>query len=87
VAHHLDPSSRNAAGVAVVELRGHRLRQQVVEGSCLKVIAAFLVALTEALTAQYLGNAWVLITLFGLIAVVLIIRPRGVAGVLETTRA
>jgi branched-chain amino acid transport system permease protein len=51
------------------------------------VIAAFLVALTEALTAQYLGNAWVLITLFGLIAVVLIIRPRGVAGVLETTRA
>lgn len=51
------------------------------------VIAAFLVALTEALTAYYLGNAWVLITLFGLIAVVLIIRPRGIAGLLETTRA
>jgi branched-chain amino acid transport system permease protein len=51
------------------------------------VIAAFLVALCEALTLQYLGGAWVLITLFALIAVVLIIRPRGIAGVLETTRA
>lgn len=51
------------------------------------VIAAFLVALCEALTLQYLGGAWVLITLFLLIAVVLIIRPRGIAGVLETTRA
>lgn len=51
------------------------------------VIAAFLVALCEALTLQYLGGAWVLITLFLLIAIVLIIRPRGIAGVLETTRA
>lgn len=51
------------------------------------VIAAFLVALCEALTLQYLGGAWVLITLFLLISVVLIVRPRGVAGVLETTRA
>ncbi|MFM9125476.1 MAG: ABC transporter permease subunit, partial [Actinomycetota bacterium] len=51
------------------------------------VIAAFLVAFAEALTLQYLGGAWVLITLFVLIAVVLIIRPRGIAGVLEGTRA
>lgn len=51
------------------------------------VIAAFLVALCEALTLQYLGGAWTLITLFLLIAIVLIIRPRGIAGVLETTRA
>ncbi|MGA0121558.1 MAG: branched-chain amino acid ABC transporter permease [Gaiellales bacterium] len=51
------------------------------------VIAAFLVAFCEALTLQYLGGAWVLITLFLLIAIVLIIRPRGIAGVLETTRA
>lgn len=51
------------------------------------VIAAFMVALTEALTLQYFGGAWTLVTLFILISVVLIIRPRGVAGVLETTRA
>jgi branched-subunit amino acid ABC-type transport system permease component len=51
------------------------------------VIAAFMVALCEALTLQYLGGSWVLITLFLLISIVLIIRPRGVAGVLETTRA
>lgn len=51
------------------------------------VIAAFLVALCEALTLQYIGGAWTLITLFLLIAIVLIIRPRGIAGVLETTRA
>ncbi len=51
------------------------------------VIAAFLVALCEALTLQYFGGAWTLITLFLLIAIVLIIRPRGIAGVLETTRA
>ena len=51
------------------------------------VIAAFMVALCEALTLQYFGGAWVLVTLFLLISIVLIIRPRGVAGVLETTRA
>ena len=51
------------------------------------VIAAFLVALCEALTLQLFGGAWVLITLFMLIAIVLIVRPRGIAGVLETTRA
>lgn len=51
------------------------------------VIAAFLVALCEALTLQFFGGAWVLVTLFLLIAVVLVIRPRGIAGVLETTRA
>ncbi len=51
------------------------------------VIAAFMVALCEALTLHYFGGAWVLITLFLLISIVLIIRPRGVAGVLETTRA
>ena len=51
------------------------------------VIAAFMVALCEAITLQYFGGAWVLITLFLLISVVLIIRPRGIAGVLESTRA
>lgn len=51
------------------------------------VIAAFMVALVESLTLHYLGGSYVLITLFVLISVVLIIRPRGVSGVLETTRA
>jgi branched-chain amino acid transport system permease protein len=51
------------------------------------VIAALLVAATEAVTVSYLNASWVLITQFGLIALVLMFRPRGVAGVLEATRA
>ncbi len=51
------------------------------------VIAAIAVAATEAVTLQYLDASWVLLTQFGLIAVVLLVRPRGVAGILEATRA
>ncbi len=51
------------------------------------VIAAVLVAAVEALTAQYIGPELVLVALFLLIAIVLLVRPRGIAGVLETTRA
>jgi branched-chain amino acid transport system permease protein len=51
------------------------------------VIAALLVAATEAVTLHYLNAGWVLLTQFGLIAVVLLVRPRGVAGILEATRA
>lgn len=51
------------------------------------VIAALLVAATEAVTVHYLDASWVLLTQFGLIAVVLLVRPRGVAGILEATRA
>jgi branched-chain amino acid transport system permease protein len=51
------------------------------------VIAAFLVAATEALTLHYLNAGWVLLMQFALIAVVLLVRPRGVAGILEATRA
>jgi branched-chain amino acid transport system permease protein len=51
------------------------------------VIAALLVAATEAVTIRYLDASWVLLTQFGLIAVVLLVRPRGVAGILEATRA
>jgi branched-chain amino acid transport system permease protein len=51
------------------------------------VIAALLVAGTEAVTLHYLNAGWVLLTQFALIAVVLLIRPRGVAGILEATRA
>lgn len=51
------------------------------------VIAAILVGACEALTARYLDQSYVLLTLFALIAIVLIVRPRGVAGILETSRA
>lgn len=51
------------------------------------VVAALLVGATEAVTATYLGQGYVLMTLFLLIAAVLLVRPRGVGGILETTRA
>jgi len=51
------------------------------------ILAALLVAATEALTATYLGGQYVLMTLFLLIAVVLLIRPRGLGGLLEAVRA
>ncbi len=51
------------------------------------VVAAVIVAFVEAMTATYLGADLVLVSLFLLIAVVLLVRPRGLAGILETTRA
>lgn len=51
------------------------------------LIAALLVGATEAFTATFLGGQYVLMTQFALIATVLLVRPRGVAGILETTRA
>ena len=51
------------------------------------VIAAVLVAFSEAATAVYIGPEFVLVTLFILLALVLLVRPRGIAGVLETSRA
>ncbi len=48
------------------------------------VIAALLVAGTEAVTIHYLDASCVLLTQFALIAIVLLVRPRGVAGILET---
>jgi branched-subunit amino acid ABC-type transport system permease component len=51
------------------------------------IIAAVLVGAVEAVTATYLGTQWVLVTLFLLIAVVLLVRPRGIGGVLEAVRA
>jgi branched-chain amino acid transport system permease protein len=51
------------------------------------VIAAVLVAATEALTVHYLNSSWVLVTQLALIAIVLLVRPRGVAGILEGARA
>jgi len=51
------------------------------------ILAALLVAATEALTSTYLGGQYVLITLFLLIAIVLLVRPRGLGGLLEAARA
>lgn len=51
------------------------------------IIAALLVGAAEAITLAYLGGQYVFTTLFGLIVIVLIARPRGIAGLLETTRA
>jgi branched-chain amino acid transport system permease protein len=51
------------------------------------VIAALLIGATEAVTLHYLDASWVLLTQFSLIAIVLLVRPRGVAGILEATRA
>ena len=39
------------------------------------------------MTATYIGQEYVLVTLFMLIVVVLLVRPRGLGGVLEAARA
>lgn len=51
------------------------------------LVAACLIGLVEALTATYVGGEYVIITLFLLIGVVLLIRPRGIGGLLEESRA
>jgi branched-subunit amino acid ABC-type transport system permease component len=51
------------------------------------IVAALLVGGVESVTATYLGSQYVLMTLFLLIAVVLLVRPRGLGGVLEAARA
>jgi branched-subunit amino acid ABC-type transport system permease component len=51
------------------------------------VIAGLLIGATEAVTIHYLDASWVLLTQFALIAIVLLVRPRGVGGILEGTRA
>lgn len=50
------------------------------------VIAAILLGFNEALTARYLGGQYVLITQFLLIIAVLLVRPRGIAGILDRAR-
>ena len=49
-------------------------------------IAALLVGLVEALTAVELGGQYVLMTQFLLIIVVLLIRPRGIGGMIQHAR-
>ncbi|SIT80119.1 branched-chain amino acid ABC transporter permease [Pontibaca methylaminivorans] len=50
------------------------------------VIAAVLLGLTEATTSRYLGGQYVLITQFLVIILILIIRPRGISGLLDKAR-
>lgn len=50
------------------------------------VIAAVILGFTEALTSRLLGGQYVLITQFLVIITILIIRPRGIAGILDKAR-
>lgn len=50
------------------------------------VIAAVVLGINEALTARLLGGQYVLITQFVLIIIILLIRPRGIAGILDKAR-
>ena len=50
------------------------------------VIGAVLLGTNEALTSTLLGGQYVLITQFLFIIVVLLIRPRGIAGILDKAR-
>ena len=47
---------------------------------------AKMTGVNEALTARFLGGQYVLITQFLLIIVILLIRPRGIAGILDKAR-
>lgn len=51
------------------------------------VVAALLMGATAGFTGLYVGGQYVLMMQFALIAIVLLIRPRGLAGILETARA
>ena len=50
------------------------------------IIAAILLAFNEAITAATIGGQYVLITQFLLIIVIILIRPRGIAGILDRAR-
>ena len=50
------------------------------------VIAAILLGLVEALTNEFLGGQYVLMTQFLVIIAVLVVRPRGIAGLLDKAR-
>jgi branched-chain amino acid transport system permease protein len=50
------------------------------------VIAAIILALNEALTSVFIGGQYVLITQFLFIIAILVVRPRGIAGILDRAR-
>jgi len=50
------------------------------------LIAAVLIGFVEAFTAVKLGGQYVLMTQFLFIIAVLLVRPRGIAGMIEHSR-
>lgn len=50
------------------------------------VMAAVILGLTEAATSRFLGGQYVLITQFLVIIMILIVRPRGISGLLDKAR-
>ncbi len=50
------------------------------------LIAAVVLGLAEALTAKYVGGQFVLYVQFGLVMAVLLVRPRGIGGLLDEVR-
>ena len=50
------------------------------------MIAAVILGMTEALTSSLLGGQYVLITQFLVIILILIVRPRGISGLLDKAR-
>lgn len=50
------------------------------------VIAAILIALNETITTVTIGGRYILITQFLFIIAILVIRPRGIAGILDKAR-
>ena len=50
------------------------------------LIAAVILAINEAITAATIGGQYVLITQFALIILIILIRPRGIAGILDRAR-
>jgi branched-chain amino acid transport system permease protein len=50
------------------------------------LIAAVLIGFVEAFTAVTLGGQYVLMTQFLFIIAVLLVRPRGIAGMIEHSR-
>ena len=50
------------------------------------VIAAVILGVNEAITSRCWGGQYVLITQFALIILILLVRPRGIAGILDKAR-
>jgi len=50
------------------------------------MIGAVIIGFAEAMTAAYLGGQYVLMVQFGMIIVILLLRPRGIAGLLDEAR-
>jgi branched-chain amino acid transport system permease protein len=50
------------------------------------VIAAIILGFNEALTTKFFGGRYVLMTQFLLIIIVLLFKPRGIAGILDKAR-